>query len=353
MSKSATITAVKSNVAVLRKCEFLGKTLSVFGTSDTPFFLAKEIASVLDLTNVSEFITRVDEDERSKFNLGRQGDAWFLTEYGLYEVLMQSRKPIAKEFKKGVKKILKDIRQQGYYAPTPQNTKLQQQIDTFIKYKGGINKVAKLSGISVATLQGVLNGTINPQNEYNGILDSFFDTRQLYQEDYQERIAANDKHITDTLYLVLRDYDEVNTLKNRVRELESELSAKKALPPVTTPAKRQGTSRKLHIVKHCEVQGSEITVFADGNNQPWFLLNRLTPWFCRENTNVMRAAYIIRYVSDANKKQFHNPTPFVGGKKAWFINSNGLNELFLHYDHQCGLNLQPYQDSINEIVKDM
>ena len=230
--------------------------------------------------------------------------------------------------------------------------KLQQQIDTFIKYKGGINKVAKLSGISVATLQGVLNGTINPQNEYNGILDSFFDTRQLYQEDYQERIAANDKHITDTLFLFLRDYDEVNTLKNRVRELESELSAKKALPP-SAPAKRQGTSRKLHIVKHVQVQGSEITVFADGNNQPWFLLNRLTPWFCRENTNVIRAAYIIRYVSDSNKKQFHNPTPYSGGKKAWFINANGLNELFLHYDHQCGLNLKPYQDSINKIVKDM
>ncbi|WP_300854391.1 BRO family protein, partial [uncultured Clostridium sp.] len=33
--------------------------------------------------------------------------SWFLTEDGLYEVLMQSRKPIAKAFKKEVKKILK------------------------------------------------------------------------------------------------------------------------------------------------------------------------------------------------------------------------------------------------------
>ena len=38
---------------------------------------------------------------------------WFLTEDGLYEVLMQSRKPIAKEFKKEVKKILKQIRTTG------------------------------------------------------------------------------------------------------------------------------------------------------------------------------------------------------------------------------------------------
>jgi hypothetical protein len=38
---------------------------------------------------------------------------WFLTEYGLYEVLMQSRKPVAKEFKKEVKAILKQLRQCG------------------------------------------------------------------------------------------------------------------------------------------------------------------------------------------------------------------------------------------------
>nr|DAG21402.1 MAG TPA: antirepressor protein [Caudoviricetes sp.] len=39
-----------------------------------------------------------------------------LTENGLYEVLMQSRKPIAKQFKKEVKEILKTIRKHGIYA---------------------------------------------------------------------------------------------------------------------------------------------------------------------------------------------------------------------------------------------
>ena len=42
-------------------------------------------------------------------------EMWFLTEDGLYEVLMQSRKPIAKAFKKEVKKILKEIRLTGGY----------------------------------------------------------------------------------------------------------------------------------------------------------------------------------------------------------------------------------------------
>ncbi len=61
----------------------------------------------------------VDNDEKvvnNVYTLGGKQKCWFLTEYGLYEVLMQSRKPVAKEFKKGVKKILKEIRQQGFYA---------------------------------------------------------------------------------------------------------------------------------------------------------------------------------------------------------------------------------------------
>ena len=37
----------------------------------------------------------------------------FLTENGLYEVLMMSRKPIAKKFKKEVKRILHDLRLNG------------------------------------------------------------------------------------------------------------------------------------------------------------------------------------------------------------------------------------------------
>lgn len=51
------------------------------------------------------------EEELAKFNLGgRQGETWFLTEDGLYEVFMQSRKPIAKQFKKkGVKKTISNL----------------------------------------------------------------------------------------------------------------------------------------------------------------------------------------------------------------------------------------------------
>ena len=40
---------------------------------------------------------------------------YFLTEEGLYEVLFLSRKPIAKQFKKWVKSLIKEVRLTGEY----------------------------------------------------------------------------------------------------------------------------------------------------------------------------------------------------------------------------------------------
>lgn len=105
---------------VLKRTELLGQQFEVYGTPQEPLFKAKDVAIMLGLTNHRDFIQRVDEEERSKLNLPRQGETWMLTENGLYEVLMQSRKPIAKQFKKGVKTILKEIRQTGGYLATQQ-----------------------------------------------------------------------------------------------------------------------------------------------------------------------------------------------------------------------------------------
>lgn len=87
-----------------------------------PLFMAKDVAEWIELTNVSDMISRVDSDEVTKLNLGGlQGECNFLTENGLYEVLMQSRKPIARQFKKKVKEILKSIRNNGGYISGQEN----------------------------------------------------------------------------------------------------------------------------------------------------------------------------------------------------------------------------------------
>ena len=100
-----------NEVKIISQSVFLDKEIDIWGTIEKPLFRAKDVVDWLGLKSTSDVIRRIDEEERSKFNLGRNGgDTWFLTEEGLYETLLQSRKPIAKQFKKGVKAILHEIR---------------------------------------------------------------------------------------------------------------------------------------------------------------------------------------------------------------------------------------------------
>lgn len=114
-----------NEIQVLQKTTLLGKELTVYGSAENPLFLAKDVAEWIeyaktsqDKYDVSRMVGTVDEDEklvRTIFVSGQNRQVWMLTENGLYEVLMQSRKPIAKQFKKGVKAILKEIRTKGGY----------------------------------------------------------------------------------------------------------------------------------------------------------------------------------------------------------------------------------------------
>jgi prophage antirepressor-like protein len=115
-------------IQVLSETELLGHKFTVYGTAENPLFLAKEVAECIDYAkrsngsyNTTMMLQSVDEEEKVANivdTLGGNQQVWFLTEDGLYEVLMQSRKPIAKEFKKGVKEILKSIRKTGGYLAT-------------------------------------------------------------------------------------------------------------------------------------------------------------------------------------------------------------------------------------------
>lgn len=110
-----------NQLQVIHEQQVLNKNFSVYGTLENPLFLAKDVAEWIEHSDVSKMIRNIDEEEKVKNiipTLGGKQEMWFLTEDGVYEVLMQSRKPIAKQFKKQVKAILKEIRLTGGYIPS-------------------------------------------------------------------------------------------------------------------------------------------------------------------------------------------------------------------------------------------
>jgi anti-repressor protein len=83
---------------------------------DEPWFVASDICKALDLSNPSVAVSRLDEDERTKFNLGRQGATNCVNEFGLYSLILASRKPNAKKFKRWIThEVLPSIRKTGGY----------------------------------------------------------------------------------------------------------------------------------------------------------------------------------------------------------------------------------------------
>lgn len=84
--------------------------------NDEPMFCLIDICKALEMSNPTMVAQRLDEDERTKLDLGRQGETNFITESGLYAVILRSDKPNAKKFRKWVtSEVLPSIRKTGSY----------------------------------------------------------------------------------------------------------------------------------------------------------------------------------------------------------------------------------------------
>lgn len=108
-----------NELKLIEQKKVLGKEFRIYGDFENPLFVAVDVAEWIEHSNTTEMLKGIDDDEKLTSIILRAGQrrmVAMLTEDGLYEVLMQSRKPIAKEFKREVKQILKTIRKHGLYA---------------------------------------------------------------------------------------------------------------------------------------------------------------------------------------------------------------------------------------------
>lgn len=85
--------------------------------NDEPMFCLIDICKALEIKNATDVAKRLDEDELTRLNLGsRAGETNFITESGLYSVILRSDKPNAKKFRKWVTgEVLPSIRKNGGY----------------------------------------------------------------------------------------------------------------------------------------------------------------------------------------------------------------------------------------------
>lgn len=143
--------------------EFNMRTAVVDGE---PLFCLVDVCKVLDIQNPSKVAQRLDDDERTKLELGRQGETNFITESGLYAVILRSDKPNAKSFRRWVtSEVLPSIRKTGNYSAKPMtteekikllaqgNTELSERVDRVEDKIGSLENDMPLYGCEINEVQ--------------------------------------------------------------------------------------------------------------------------------------------------------------------------------------------------------
>lgn len=123
---------------------------------DGPWWVLADVCRVLDLSNPRVVANRLDDDERRKLELPRQGNTWCVNESGLYSVILRSDKPEAKSFKRWIThEVLPAIRRTGVYAP--QDTTVQ----VLDRLAGCMESIAERFDSLEQRIEKIEHGTLN------------------------------------------------------------------------------------------------------------------------------------------------------------------------------------------------
>jgi prophage antirepressor-like protein len=132
----------KQNETNLLVKQFNGLNIRVYGTCDDPLFKAKDIGDLLEMSNIREVIKNFNSKQKGVSltdTPGGKQEVVFLTEQGLYKVLMRSRKKIAEQFQDWVCEVIEEIRLKGKYDLEEKIKEHQQQLEAkeqeLLRYK--------------------------------------------------------------------------------------------------------------------------------------------------------------------------------------------------------------------------
>ena len=146
--------------------ENLGSVRTVL-LSNEVWFCAKDVCDILEIKNVTQAVQRLEEDERSMFNIGRQGNTNFINESGLYTLILRSDKPEAKPFRKWITpEVIPAIRKTGKYEEKPMTSAqyLLQQAQWMVEAENRMNNIENdvaQTSQSIGNMKGIKPNTYN------------------------------------------------------------------------------------------------------------------------------------------------------------------------------------------------
>ena len=152
MSGNKEIGVIMENKIQVFKNQKFGELRTVVKNGE-PWFVAKDVCDALEISNPTIAVSRLDDDEVAKFNLGGlSGESNVVSESGLYSLVLGSRKPSAHEFKRWVTHdVIPTIRKTGGYVA---NDNLF--IDTYLPFADDNTKLLFRNTLGVIRKQNKL-----------------------------------------------------------------------------------------------------------------------------------------------------------------------------------------------------
>jgi prophage antirepressor-like protein len=182
---------------------------TIIDENGNPWWVAKEVCGILGISNPSKAASCLDGDEKSNVTISNTGNGGrdirtIINESGLYSLILRSRKPEAKVFKKWVTgEVLPAIRKTGgYQVKEMSETRrkalnyIQNNNEMFMKYraifdmlKGGVEMIEKV--IIVA----------------------------LHQ--YNETEGSNKKEMLEGFYLLIEAIERISMVEQKISVLKT------------------------------------------------------------------------------------------------------------------------------------
>lgn len=102
-------------IEIVGTINFGGRALDIYDSLDEPLFKAVDVAKIIDYSagNTTWMLNVCEEDEKLLLDIlsaGQRRKVAFVTEMGLYSILAQSSKPIARKWRRVVHEELIDLR---------------------------------------------------------------------------------------------------------------------------------------------------------------------------------------------------------------------------------------------------
>lgn len=114
------------------------KQVRVIEKDGEPWFVAKDVCDILEISNGRDAVSRLDDDEKDAVGItdaiGREQQTTIISESGVYALVFTSRKPEAEQFKRWIRKeVLPSIRKHGAYMTPETIEKVLSDPDTIIR----------------------------------------------------------------------------------------------------------------------------------------------------------------------------------------------------------------------------